>query len=146
MFWDCPPVLSLTAFWLLIDFCHKGALSCLIDTGSYSSREIASAMKLGNFDIDNLGLIFSSRNLNWYIQSKVKPRTSHMRFLFVVSKHLQVGPLVSLWTFNRFRLWLVIHFGDTVVALRNRRVLTKECNWPVPVKKWINLVCMLHQY
>ncbi len=32
-FWDCHPVLSLTAFWILIDFCHEVALSWSIDAG-----------------------------------------------------------------------------------------------------------------
>jgi hypothetical protein len=40
------PVLSLTAFWVLIDFCHKVALSYSIDNGACSSRAIASASVL----------------------------------------------------------------------------------------------------
>ncbi len=89
---------------------------------------------------------FSSCKLDCY-QLAVTPRTSCVRcFLFVVSKHLWVGPLVSLWTFNMFQLWLVVQVGDTVVALCNRRLPTKECNRPALVKKWIDLNCMLHQY
>ncbi len=52
---------------------------------------------------------------------------------------LQAYFIVSLWTFHKFQLWLVVQVGDTVVALRNQRLLTKECNWPVLVKKFLTL-------
>ncbi len=115
--------------------------------GSCSSRVIASALVLCIclWYRQSWATYLSSCNLNCYWLA-VTPRTSWVRFFCSCSKHLWVGPLVSLWTFNKFWLWLVVQVGDTVVALHNQRLPAKECNWPVPVKKWIDLVCMSHQY
>ncbi len=50
------PVLSLTAFWVLTDFCHKVALSCLIDTGVIlKPQDCMQLSYMYAFDIDNHG-------------------------------------------------------------------------------------------
>ncbi len=46
LFWHCYPVLSLAAFWVLINFCHEELLPVWLTLGSYSSHEITSAMAL----------------------------------------------------------------------------------------------------
>jgi hypothetical protein len=45
----------------------------------------------------------------------------------MVSKHLWVGPLVSLLNFYMLQLWLVVQVGDTVVALFNWRLDFQLC-------------------
>ncbi len=75
MFWDCHPVLSLTAFYVLHDCCHKVTLSCLT-LGSYSSHEIASATVLCMPLILTIsGPNSSSCNFNRYIWSEVNSLT-----------------------------------------------------------------------
>ncbi len=131
-----------------LTFFMKWLSAVRLTLGSCSSHVIASALVLCIclWYRHSWAKYFSSCNLNCYWLA-VMSRTSRVRFfLFVVSKHLWVGPLVSLWTFDKFQLWLVVQVGDTVVALRNQRLPTKECNWPVLVEKWIDLACMSYQY
>ncbi len=83
------PSSFVSAFWVRNYCCHKVALSCLIDTGvilkpsDYICNGIVYA-----FDIDNLGLCFSSSNLNWYIQYRLSLEHLVWDILFVVSKLL----------------------------------------------------------
>ncbi len=121
------PVLSLTAFWVLIDFCYKGALSCSIDTGVMLKPTSVLCMCL--WYRQSWAKYFSSCNINCY-RLAVMPRTSHMRFFYLWSVNtFGLAHLVSLWTFNKFWLWLVVQVGDTVAL----------CNWRLQLKNAIGL-------
>jgi hypothetical protein len=72
-------------FWLCIDFRRNVALSCLIDTGVI--------LKLWEWSATVLCMPLIRQSWAPVLQAvtfqlEVKHRTSHMRFLFVVSKHL----------------------------------------------------------
>ncbi len=138
------PVLSLTVFEFLLTFIIKYLSALPLTLGSYSSRAIVSALVLCIcfWYRQPWAKYFTSCNLNCY-QLVVMPRISHMRFFCLWSVNTcGLAPFVSLCTFNKFWLWLVVQVGDTVIALRNQRLPTKECNWSVLVKKWLTLsVC-----
>ncbi len=76
--WDCHPVLSLTAFWVLVDFSLKVALSWSIDTGVIPKP----------WDCICNGLCMPLIRQSWahvlqaitFIKLEVKHRTSHVRF------------------------------------------------------------------
>ncbi len=83
--WDCCPV----CFWLLlllIDYCRKVAISCLIDTGVIVKPWDWSAMVLCMPLIKTISGPCSSSTF----RLEVKHRTSHMRF--VVSEYYRLAP------------------------------------------------------
>ncbi len=86
LFWDCSPVLSLTAFETSPpDFCQMVVLSCSIDTGVILNPwdGVCNGVVYA-FNIDNMGPYSSSNNLHWYTRSKVMPRASIMRLTWSV--------------------------------------------------------------
>jgi hypothetical protein len=83
--WDCRPVLSLTAFWVLADFCCKVALSCSIDTGVIPKPWdcICNSMCMPLIRQSRAQVLQAVT-----FRLEVKHRTSHLRFLFVVCKRV----------------------------------------------------------
>ncbi len=139
-------VLSLTAYWVLLDFCQEVNLNCSIDIGVIFKPCNCVALVLCIRLWYRLSWAnFLSCNFDCYWLA-VTLWTSCVRVFWWWSvSTLGLAPLYPFELWDVW-LWLVAQVGDSVVTLCNWRLWTTLCTRPVLFKKWINLSCMLHQY